>query len=69
MDKDFVIGAANRLQALVFLSNLIQVNADDPAKVRAYAHLVEQELAVLGKLVCPLLWAEWLPDAIAANKG
>jgi len=55
-DKDFVIGAANSLQALLFLSNLMHANADDPAKVRLYAHLVEQRLQALGKLVCPMLW-------------
>ena len=56
MDKDFVISAANSLQALVFLSNLMGAEADDPAKVRVYAHLVEQRVQALGKLICPMLW-------------
>jgi hypothetical protein len=57
MDKDFVISAANILQALLCLSNLMSAEADDPAKVRVYAHLVEQRLQALGKLVCPMLWS------------
>jgi hypothetical protein len=56
MDKDFVISAANSLQALLRLSNLMSAQADDPAKVRVYAHLLEQRLQALGKLVCPMLW-------------
>ena len=48
MDKDFVISAANTLQALICLSNLMSAEADDPAKVRVYAHLVEQRLQALG---------------------
>jgi hypothetical protein len=56
MDKNFVISAANNLQALLCLSNLMSTEADDPAKVRVYAHLVEQRLQALGKLVCPMLW-------------
>jgi hypothetical protein len=55
-DKEFVISSANSLQALLFLSNLMHANADDPAKVRLYVHLVEQRLQALGKLVCPMLW-------------
>jgi hypothetical protein len=56
MDKNFVISAANSLQALLCLSNLMSAEADDPAKVRVYAHLIEQRLQALGKLVCPMLW-------------
>jgi hypothetical protein len=56
IDKDFVISAANSLQALFCLSNLMSAEADDPAKVRVYAHLVEQRLLGLGKLLCPMLW-------------
>ena len=56
MDKDFVISAANILQALLCLSNLMSAEADDSAKVRVYAYLVEQRLQALGKLICPMLW-------------
>jgi len=56
VDKDFVIGAANILQALLCLSNLMSAEADDPAKVRVYAYLDEQRLQALGKLICPMLW-------------
>jgi hypothetical protein len=55
-DKAFVISAANSLQALLFVSNLMHTNADDPAKVRLYVHLLEQRLQALGKLICPMLW-------------
>ncbi len=34
----------------------MSAEADDPAKVRAYAHLAEQRLQALGKLICPMLW-------------
>ena len=56
VDKDFIISAANSLQALLCLSNLMSAEADDPTKVRVYAQLVEQRLQALGKLVCPMLW-------------
>lgn len=56
MDKDFILSAANSLQALLCLSNLMSAQADDPAKVRMYANLVEQRLQALGKLICPMLW-------------
>ncbi len=56
MDKDFVLSAANSLQALLCLSHLMTAQADDPAKVRRYAHLVEQRLREMGKLICPMLW-------------
>ena len=57
MDKEFVISAANSLQALLIMSYLIHANADDAAKVRAYAYLVEQRVQALGRLICPMLWA------------
>ena len=44
MDKDFVLSAGNILQALLCLSDLMSAEADDPAKVRVYAYLVEQRL-------------------------
>ena len=56
MDKDFVISAANSLQALLCLSNLMSAGADDPAKVRVYANLVEEKLRALGELMRPMLW-------------
>jgi hypothetical protein len=57
IDKEFVISTANSLQALLVLSNLIHTNADDPAKVRLFTHLVEQRVQALGKLICPMLWS------------
>jgi hypothetical protein len=57
MDREFVISAANNLQALLCLSNLMSAKADDPDKVRGYACLVEQRVQALGKLICPMLWA------------
>jgi hypothetical protein len=57
MDKDFVISAANNLQALLCLSNLISAKADDPDKVRLYACLAEERVQALGKLICPMLWS------------
>jgi hypothetical protein len=56
MDKNFVISAANNLQALLCLSNLTSAGADDPTKVRVYANFIEQRVQALGKLVCPMLW-------------
>jgi hypothetical protein len=55
-DKAFVISAANILQTLVCLSNLIRAAADDPGKVRVYASLADQKLQALGELMRPLLW-------------
>jgi len=55
-DKAFVISAANILQALVCLSNLIRAAADDSGKVREYANLAEEKLQALGELMRPLLW-------------
>jgi hypothetical protein len=55
-DKAFVISAANILQALVCLSNLIRAAADDSGKVREYANLAEEKLQTLGELMRPLLW-------------
>jgi hypothetical protein len=56
VNKDFVISAGNNLQVLLCLSNLMSAHADDPDKVRVYAHLLEQRLQALGKLICPMLW-------------
>ena len=56
MDKDFVISAANILQTLICLSNLMGAQADDAGKVRVYANLAEEKLRALGKLMRPLLW-------------
>jgi hypothetical protein len=56
MDKDFILSVANCLQALLCLSNLMSAQADDPAKVRVYANLVEQRLQALSKLLSPMLW-------------
>ena len=55
-DKAFVISAANILQTLVCLSNLIRAAADDSGKVRVYAKLAEEKLQVLGELMRPMLW-------------
>ena len=55
-NKELTIDTANILQSLVFLSNLIQANAVDPAKVRAYAHLAEEKVRELGELIRPMLW-------------
>jgi len=56
MDKDFVISAANILQALLCLSNLTRAQAGDPGKVREYANLAEEKLQALGELMRPMLW-------------
>jgi hypothetical protein len=56
LDKAFVISAANILQALVCLSNLIRAEADDSGKVRVYANLAEEKLQALGELMRPMLW-------------
>jgi hypothetical protein len=56
IDKDFVISAANNLQALLCLSNLTLAKADDPDKVRLYTNLAEAKLRALGELMRPLLW-------------
>ena len=56
LEKDFVISAANSLQALLCLSSLMSTEADDPAKVRVYAHLLEHRVQTLGRLICPMLW-------------
>jgi site-specific recombinase len=55
-DKAFIISAANILQALVCLSDLIRATADDADKVRVYAKLAEEKLQALGELMRPLLW-------------
>jgi hypothetical protein len=34
----------------------MSAEADDPAKVRVDAQLIEQRLQALGKLICPMLW-------------
>jgi hypothetical protein len=57
INKDFVISAGNSLQVLLCLSNLMSAHADDPAKVRVYAHLLEQRLQAFGKLICPMFWS------------
>ena len=51
LDKTFVLGAANTLQAFVCLSSLMRVYADDSGKVRVYAKLVEEKLQALGELI------------------
>ena len=56
MNKDFVISAANILQALVCLNNLTRAKAGDPGKVGEYANLAEEKLKALGELMRPLLW-------------
>jgi hypothetical protein len=57
LDKTFVLGAANTLQALVCLNSLTAVYADDSVKVRVYAKLVDEKLQVLGELMRPMLWS------------
>jgi hypothetical protein len=57
LDKAFAIGAANSLQALVCLNNLMRAYADDSGKVRVYAKLVEEKLQALGDLMRPMLWS------------
>jgi hypothetical protein len=57
LDKKFALGAANTLQALVCLSSLMGVYADDSAKVRVYAKLVDEKLQALGELMRPMLWS------------
>jgi len=56
IDKNFVIGAANILQALLCLSNLTNSEADDASKVRVYAKLADEKLQALGELMRPMLW-------------
>jgi hypothetical protein len=56
LDKAFVISAANILQALACLSNLIRAEADDSGKVRVYANIAEEKLQALGELMRPMLW-------------
>jgi hypothetical protein len=55
--KAFVINAANILQALACLSNLMLADADDSGKVRVYANLAEEKLQALGELMRPMLWS------------
>jgi hypothetical protein len=55
-DKTFVIGAANILQGLICLSNLIRAEADNSDKVRVYANLTEEKVQALGELMRPTLW-------------
>jgi hypothetical protein len=56
IDKTFVLGAANTLQALVCLSSLMSVHADESGKVRVYAKLADEKLQALGELMRPMLW-------------
>jgi hypothetical protein len=56
LDKTFVIGAANILQGLICLSNLIRAEADDSDKVRAYANLAEEKVQALSELMRAMLW-------------
>ena len=56
MDKDFIISAANILQALLCLSSLMRAEADNPGKVRVCANLAEEKLLALGELMRPMLW-------------
>jgi hypothetical protein len=55
IDKNFVLGAANTLQALVCLSSLMGIYADDSGKVRVYAKLADEKLRTLGELMRPML--------------
>jgi hypothetical protein len=56
IDKNFVISAGNILQALLGLSNLTRVAADDASKVREYADLTDEKLQALSELMRPMLW-------------
>jgi hypothetical protein len=56
LDKTFVIDAANILQALICLSDLMNADAEDPGKVRVYANLAKENLMALGELMRPMLW-------------
>jgi hypothetical protein len=56
MDKDFIISAADILQVLLCLSNLMRAEADNPGKVRVCANLAEEKLLALGELMRPMLW-------------
>jgi hypothetical protein len=56
IDKNFVISAGNLLQALLGLSNLTRVAADDASKVREYADLTDKKLQALSELMRPILW-------------
>lgn len=56
IDKSFVIGAANILQALLCLSHLTKVEANDSDKVRVYANLATERLQALSELMRPMLW-------------
>jgi hypothetical protein len=56
IDKNFVISAANILQALLCLSNLTNTEAEDASKVRTYAKLADEKLQALDKLMRPMLW-------------
>jgi hypothetical protein len=56
IDKNFVISAGNLLQALLGLSNLTRMAADDASKVREYTDLTDEKLLALGELMRPMLW-------------
>lgn len=56
IDKNFVISAANILQALLCVSTLMRINADDSSKIRGYANIADDKLQALGELMRPMLW-------------
>ena len=56
IDKKFVIGAGNILQALLCLSSLTRADANDSTKVREYADLTDEKLQALGELMRPMRW-------------
>jgi hypothetical protein len=56
IDKGFVIGAANILQTLLCLNNLMRTEAEASSKVRGYANLADEKLQALGELMRPMLW-------------
>jgi len=56
LDKAFVIDAANILQTLICLSDLMNASAEDPAKVRVHANLAKEKIQALIELMRPMLW-------------
>jgi hypothetical protein len=52
----FAMRAADILATLNCLNYLISEEAEDPAKVRHYAHMTQESLKAFAELVRPALW-------------
>jgi hypothetical protein len=55
VDKAFAISVGNILQTIACLISLMRANADDSAKVHAWANLVDERLQALDELLRPIL--------------